>query len=247
MLQSLMIAAALSLGFLDAWSVGEHDYLLAVANRDRPEAARSALADAMQYFDRGELAAGKLRSYGDYGNTLYLTGRRAEAIAVFRRGISHGQEVPLLRKQLAIAESELAGTGNPMPMSFSSPWLWGHLASTLSALLVLATAAVCAIGRRWNRPRLGLVGLLGASAVVFGLLAVGVLRLDSPGDALEAYTVRQEASLHVGNGPIFDPISPAISLRPGQAVHILTTRGGWSRVACPDGKTGWLKSDVLIH
>ena len=46
---------------------------------------------------------------------------------------------------------------------------------------------------------------------------------------------------------VADPIPQALPLRAGQAVHVLGTRGGWSHVECPGGKTGWLKIDVLIR
>jgi hypothetical protein len=246
MLRTLMMVASLSIGFLDAWGVGDHDYRLAASLGDH-ERTRGLLHEAVQHFDAAVADGSEPRSYLAYGNTLYLTGRRAEAIAMFRRGLSHRPGDSLLRKQLSIAESELAGVDNPMPMSFATPWISGNLVSTLSAILVLAAAVSWALGRRLNRPRLGLVGVFGTCAILIGLLAVYVVQNDSRRTFAEVQTVRQETPLRVGNGASFDAIPQTPPLRPGQAVHVLGTRGGWSHVECPDEKTGWLKNDVLIR
>jgi hypothetical protein len=243
----LLLTASMTIGSLDAWSVGEHDYRFALAARDQPDQARPLLVEAAQYFDAAVADGSEPRSYLVYGNTLYLVGRRADAVAVYRRGLSHRPDDAFLRSQLAIAETELAGAGNPMPISFPSPWLSGTLVSTLSAILVLVAALSWAIGRRTRRPRLGRAGVWSATAILIALLVAFLLQTGGRQESANTWTVRQESPLRVGNSVSFDPIPQALPLRAGQAVHVLGTRGGWSHVECPGGKTGWLKIDVLIR
>ena len=164
-------------------------------------------------------------------------------VSRFVDGLSEWPEDARLRRQLSRAESVLQK--GPMPIAFAPTWLTRRNLSMLGAACLVLAAASYSIGEQARHRRAGLVGVL--AILLLFLSAVVIYQRRDAATFVEYYLVRTTTPLRLGNGPDYDEVPTASPLQPGQEVHVLGSRGGWSHVECPDEKTGWLKNDVLIR
>ena len=252
-MQAIVMLAALAVAGEEAWGEGEREYFSAVRERGDGVVARRHLERAADWFSMTlatsvpPVSIDSPKLYAGTAIPSILLGRHAEAVAMFRRGLTTRPDDRFLRQQLAIAESQLAGDQNSMPMAFPETRITAAAMSLSAALLTLAAAIAWVWGSRTRRPQLGFVGVLAACLLFLGLAIVYVRQPDPALEWFGTPTVSQPIELRVGNGPNYDPVASTPTLRIGQAVHVIGTRGTWSHVECPDGTTGWLPSRVLIR
>jgi tetratricopeptide (TPR) repeat protein len=183
--------------------------------------------------------------YYDLGNAYLRSGQLGRAIASYLRA-----RTLLPRDQDIAANLSFArrSTRNDLAPPAPSPLLrtlffWHYSLSRGELLRLLVLANLLLWGalalRRWRRDSELLRWLAMATAVaVLALGASLAMRVVQP--ARVAVVVPQEIDAHSGND---DASLVRFKLQAGAELRALEQRGGWWRIALPDGQQGWIRAE----
>lgn len=195
-------------------------------------------------------------------NALYRLGKIGEAIALYRKALQFNPRDPDLRANLALARKravdnlEKPSTGLPIGISsilaprsrFSSYEI--SVAALLCYGLFWTLFALRSMdSRRSYKTALYISGTLSLYLI---LLVLGARETYSGDYAFalspKSHSIRpaviteQEVKLHSGDSENFQVV---FLLHEGAEVEIADTRGEWSEVLLPDGRSGWAKKSAL--
>lgn len=188
------------------------------------------------------------------GNAWLEAGDAGRAIAAYLRAERLMPGDPDLGLNLAQARTMVSGpSGSGRTMLVDSVARWWHLVPRSARLglgwacwigfwLAVAAWAVRPTGRAGRMPWRSAMAVLGTGAIVFGgsVLADEAIHRMRP----RAVVVDASVVLRKGNGDGYEP-AVVEALGPGVECTVLEERPGWTRIALPDGRTGWVRSGQL--
>jgi len=167
-------------------------------------------------------------------------GRHPQALAAYHRALASDPSHRTAVQGRNFCRRELGEVG------FADGWFPRLSGDALLALACLSVAVIILGIVRWSLPRdrasfaMLACGGFGCMLVVLGMLLVQRERWKEP-----IRVVVDTTSLRTGNN-IHYPQVGEFPLPPGAEVRVKSIRGGWYRVARPDGAVGWLPTACLI-
>jgi cytochrome c-type biogenesis protein CcmH/NrfG len=198
------------------------------------------------------------------GNARWQSGELGRAIASYHRALQIDPADRQARTNLTLAEREVAAVSsgndsatasavrtNPREAALAGcRWIARRISSVtgllplqtvvaISSLLFWSLLIARTLGYRLRFWRWSVVPLL--VTVVGGVLLFAVAESTRPPDAV---LVADAVELREGDGQTFDVVH-RLEAAEGQAVRILSQRGGWWQVETAAGQTGWLPADVI--
>ena len=189
--------------------------------------------------------------YYNLGNAYYRLNRIGKAVLNYERGLRLDPKDEDIRHNLQIASLRVVDKVPQVPELFFVKW-YGKARDFLSldqwtALVLVFYALGCAlltvrILSKWPRVRIWASRLLAVVVLFFlvaGLFWAGSLRADR-----KVRAVVLVEKVDVRSAPEADA-TEVFPLHEGTRVEIRKRVGEWCEIRLPDGKVGWMRSDML--
>lgn len=218
------------------------------AAREGVEARQDAFEQAARAFD-AVAAAGHVNGALEYntGNAWFLAGDVGRAILHYRRALRLRPGDPEIEANLDTARGRRVdrietASGDAV---LDTVFFWHRRMSlpakrtTGLAVYALGFALLALVAWRRSLPRVALAAGIVALAAATALLVSAAVESTDLAARQDAVVLADEMPLRKGDGFAYPPRYEN-PLHAGAEVRILEERGGWVRVALPNGSEGWL-------
>ena len=247
MRKTYLITAIILLSYVHSMAVGNYN---AAWQKGTIFYEQMRYDSAAYYFE--QIAALKPQNatvYYNLGNTYYRLNKIAPAVLNYQRALQINPDLKEAKDNLALTESRISNHIQSTNDVFFIDW-WQTITHpnktstwSVAALLIFILIIVTILLRRYMKSfqwiPVQLTGLLGFVCICLLVLAFAAAKNDMQSN--RAVVMQNDA-------PLMNPEQKGkpLSLVPeGTTVKITDEKTGWVEVSLPDGRKGWLQSNLI--